>query len=87
MDIREDVYETDDLVAQYCEFHYGQTYFAVPNFPARCAALCGEYTRERPRRKLVCIHQLSHGQLAITSCRTTGLNQIAIGFDPGHSGV
>ncbi len=38
--VREDVYETDDLVAQYCEFHYGAKYFKVPNFPARLAALC-----------------------------------------------
>ena len=25
-------YETDESVAQYCEFHYGDEYFAVPNF-------------------------------------------------------
>ena len=47
----EAMYETDSAVSQYCEFHYGKTYFAVPNFPARCAAMCGQYTRERPRRK------------------------------------
>ncbi len=40
VDVREDVYETDELVAQYCEFHYGADYFKVPNFPARVAALC-----------------------------------------------
>lgn len=38
--VRDDVYETDDLVAQYCEFHFGPRYFQVPNFPARVAALC-----------------------------------------------
>jgi 5-histidylcysteine sulfoxide synthase/putative 4-mercaptohistidine N1-methyltranferase len=26
-------YETDGAVAQYCEFHYGDEYFGVPNFP------------------------------------------------------
>ncbi|MDX1795534.1 MAG: putative 4-mercaptohistidine N1-methyltransferase, partial [Hydrogenovibrio sp.] len=26
-------YETDALVSQYCEFHYGETYFEVENFP------------------------------------------------------
>ncbi len=40
VELREDVYETDELVAQYCEFHYGREYFKVPNFPARVAALC-----------------------------------------------
>lgn len=25
-------YETDESVAQYCEFHYGERYFDVPNF-------------------------------------------------------
>ena len=32
------VYETDSLVAQYIEFHYGDTYFGVPNFPVACIA-------------------------------------------------
>ena len=49
--VSQTMYETDIAVAQYCEFHYGQTYFGVANFPARCAAACGHYTRGRPRRK------------------------------------
>ena len=32
------VYETDSMVAQYIEFHYGDTYFGVPNFPVACIA-------------------------------------------------
>ena len=28
------MYESDAAVSQYCEFHYGQTYFSVTNFPA-----------------------------------------------------
>jgi formylglycine-generating enzyme required for sulfatase activity len=28
-------YETDDLITQYMEFHYGATYYGVPNFPRR----------------------------------------------------
>ncbi len=47
----EAMYESDVAVSQYCEFHYGGTYFAVPNFPTRCAAICSHYTQERPRRK------------------------------------
>lgn len=29
-------YETDELISQYLEFHYGKEYFAVPNFPKAC---------------------------------------------------
>ncbi len=47
----EAMYETDAAVSQYCESHYGKTYFDVPNFPAQCAAVCCHYTQGRPRRK------------------------------------
>ncbi len=30
------IYETDNMVSQYIEFHYGDTYFDVPNFPVAC---------------------------------------------------
>lgn len=33
---QDNVYETDDLIAQYCEFHYGSEYFSVKNFPVAC---------------------------------------------------
>jgi putative 4-mercaptohistidine N1-methyltranferase len=33
-------YETDELVAQYMAFHYGESYFSVENYPAKCASLC-----------------------------------------------
>ena len=32
------IYETDDMVAQYIEFHYGERYFGVPNFPVACVS-------------------------------------------------
>jgi putative 4-mercaptohistidine N1-methyltranferase len=32
-----DVYETDAQVSQYCEFHYGEGCFGVPNFPKAIA--------------------------------------------------
>jgi putative 4-mercaptohistidine N1-methyltranferase len=44
-------YETEHLVSQYCEFHYGGGYFHVPNFPAHCARLCIEFLGERKRRR------------------------------------
>jgi len=42
-------YETDLLVSQYCEFHYGEDYFGVGNFPATCARLCVEYLGARSK--------------------------------------
>lgn len=44
-------YEDDALLAQYAEFHYGQSYFAVPNFPAAVAQIALEVNRGRPRRR------------------------------------
>jgi len=45
------MYETDAAVSQYCEFHYGKTYFGVPNFAAQCVAACCRHTQDRPRRR------------------------------------
>ncbi|RLA72247.1 MAG: SAM-dependent methyltransferase [Epsilonproteobacteria bacterium] len=41
----EDVYESDALVAQYCEFQYGEEYFGVRNFAQKCAEFAIEYTK------------------------------------------
>lgn len=45
------MYENDDMVCQYCEAHYGDIYFNVPNFPQQCAEICLEYMQDRPRRR------------------------------------
>ena len=45
--VREDVYETDDLVAQYCEFHYGAEYYGVTNFKVQLAEICRELCEGR----------------------------------------
>jgi 5-histidylcysteine sulfoxide synthase/putative 4-mercaptohistidine N1-methyltranferase len=47
----EAMYENDTAVSQYCEAHYGKVYFDVPNFPARCAQICFQYTQGRPRHQ------------------------------------
>lgn len=39
----QNIYESDELVAQYCEFQYGQTYFNVPNFATACVSKALEY--------------------------------------------
>ena len=44
-------YETDSLLSQYAEFHYGERYFDVPNFPAALAALAIEAMGRRPARR------------------------------------
>ncbi|GAA3947051.1 putative 4-mercaptohistidine N1-methyltransferase [Allohahella marinimesophila] len=40
-------YETDELLDQYLDFHYGPDHFGVANYPARCAELCVEALSER----------------------------------------
>lgn len=44
-----DVYETDKLVSQYCEFHYGNTCFGVPNFPKAIAQLALQAVGNGPK--------------------------------------
>ncbi len=44
-------YETDTLLSQYAEFHYGDTYFDVPNFPQALARLAIEAMGRRPARR------------------------------------
>ncbi|MBE0637870.1 MAG: 5-histidylcysteine sulfoxide synthase [Bacteroidales bacterium] len=49
--IREDVYETDALVSQYCEAHYGKSYFGVENFSKKSAEICLKYMEGRPMKR------------------------------------
>lgn len=68
-------YETDALLSQYCEFHYGEDYFGVPNFPARCAGLCIDYLGERRRERaldLGCAVGRTTFELARVFSRVTG---------------
>ncbi|MBP8214546.1 MAG: 5-histidylcysteine sulfoxide synthase [Propionivibrio sp.] len=44
-------YETDRLVSEYAEFHYGSEYFDVPNFPQALACLAIAAMGDRPARK------------------------------------
>lgn len=45
------VYETDQLVAQYLELHYGAEYFDVANFPVNCISHCMAYMQNKPHTK------------------------------------
>jgi len=39
-----DIYETDELVSQYCEFQYGDEFFGVKNFAKETARIASEYS-------------------------------------------
>lgn len=41
-------YETDKQLSEYAEFHYGDTYFDVPNFPRALSEIAIESMRNRP---------------------------------------
>lgn len=39
----EDIYESDALVSQYCEFQYGDEHFGVKNFANECARIASSF--------------------------------------------
>ncbi len=45
--LESNLYESDDAVCQYCEFHYGEIHFGVPNFATACAEFCMEQMQGR----------------------------------------
>jgi 5-histidylcysteine sulfoxide synthase/putative 4-mercaptohistidine N1-methyltranferase len=45
------MYETDSLVSQYCEAHYGDTYFGVDHFARVCADICLECMKGKPKKR------------------------------------
>lgn len=45
------VYETDELLSQYLGFHFGDNYFGVSNYPARCAGICQELMAGRDKHR------------------------------------
>jgi 5-histidylcysteine sulfoxide synthase/putative 4-mercaptohistidine N1-methyltranferase len=77
VDLRDDVYETDELVAQYCEFHYGDEIFGVPNFAVRCAEFCRELTGGRTLERaldLGCATGRASFELARFCAQVTGID-------------
>lgn len=45
------MYESDAAVSQYCEAHYGRTFFGVANFPRTCARICLELLADGPKNR------------------------------------
>jgi 5-histidylcysteine sulfoxide synthase/putative 4-mercaptohistidine N1-methyltranferase len=86
VEIREDIYETDDLVAQYCEFHFGADYHGVPNFPKTVADLCGEIAGGRAGRvlDLGCATGRSTFEMARWADHVTGIDFSARFIGVGH---
>jgi len=44
-------YETDNIVSQYIEFHYGDEYLGVPNFPLTCANAAIDYMKGKNTKR------------------------------------
>jgi len=70
-------YETDKLLSEYAEFHYGDTYFDVPNFPKALAEIAIAAMGNRPKRTaldLGCASGRSTFELARDFDHVTGID-------------
>jgi len=72
-------YEDDALLAQYAEFHFGQTYFDVPNFPKAVAEIALEAMRGKPLNRALdigCAVGRTSFELAKGLPGSTGFNSV-----------
>ncbi len=46
MSDNDNIYESDALISQYCEFQYGEAHFGVENFAVKCARLATEFSKD-----------------------------------------
>ena len=44
-----DIYESDALISQYCEFQYGDTHFGVENFAIKTAKIASSFATKRTK--------------------------------------
>ncbi|MBE0491974.1 MAG: 5-histidylcysteine sulfoxide synthase [Sulfurospirillum sp.] len=49
--LNDNVYESDEQISQYCEFHYGDTHFGVENFAKQSVHLLKSYLQDIPTKK------------------------------------
>ncbi len=49
--LNDNVYETDESIAQYCEFHYGEENFGVKNFCVNAVELLKPYIKDIQNKK------------------------------------
>ena len=87
-------YETDRLLSEYAEFHYGEEYFNVPNFPKTLAMIAIEAMGKRPMRRaldLGCAAGRASFELARHFERVTGVDFsarfIGVGVELAKSGT
>ncbi len=45
----DEIYESDELVSQYCEFQYGEENFGVKNFAVECAKIATSFVKQRTK--------------------------------------
>jgi len=45
----QDIYESDELVSQYCEFQYADEHFGVKNFAIECAKIASKFTPNKTK--------------------------------------
>lgn len=70
-------YETDKLLSEYAEFHYGDSYFSVPNFPRALADIAIRAMGDRPARSaldLGCAAGRATFELARHFAHVTGID-------------
>ena len=51
LEINASHYETDKQLSEYAEFHYGDIYFGVPNFPKALSDFALQHLQTRPAKK------------------------------------
>ena len=47
--VEDDIYESDELVSQYCEFQYGDENFGVRNFAIECAKIASKFANNHTK--------------------------------------
>lgn len=70
-------YETDKLMSEYAEFHYGDEYFSVPNFPAALVNWARPYLAGKPHNTaldLGCASGRASFELARDFSAVTGID-------------
>jgi len=75
--LNDNVYETDESIAQYCEFHYGEENFGVKNFCVNSVELLKPYLENIERKRaldLGCSVGRSTYELARTFDEVTGID-------------
>lgn len=93
MNIEENIYESDALVSQYCNFQYGDEHFGVPNFAVKCAEFALEYAKETPMKNALDLgcatgrasFELAHGFDSVTGIDFSA-RFVQVGLDLKNNG-